>query len=84
MTQSLNWYEMSIANAKEFGLKPVAVIGKSAIVYKRPYSDKALPWENGNENINFTMPGVAATIFLVCCIVIGFIIGIIIGFSFLK
>lgn len=84
LIQSLNWYESSIAHAKEFDLKPVAVIGKSAIVYKRPYSDKALPWENGNENLNFIVTGKGTTIFLICCFIIGFIIGIIIGISILK
>lgn len=75
LTQSLKWYEMSIANAAQYDLKPVAVIGKSALVYKRPYSDKPLPWENGNENIKFSAPSLAAVLFLLCCAVLGFVIG---------
>ena len=66
---------MSIANAAQYDLKPVAVIGKSALVYKRPYSDKPLPWENGNENIKFSAPSLAAVLFLLCCAVLGFVIG---------
>ena len=76
-TQSLKWYEMSIANAARYDLKPVAVIGKTALVYKRPYSEKPLPWENGNENITFSTPSMVAAIFMGCCAVIGFALGFI-------
>lgn len=75
LTQSLKWYEVSIANAAQYDLKPVAAIGKSALIYKRPYSDKPLPWENGNENINFSTPTFGAVLFILCCAVIGFVIG---------
>lgn len=76
-TQSLKWYEMSIANAARYDLKPVAVIGKTALVYKRPYSEKPLPWENGNENITFSTPSMVAAIFMGCCAGIGFALGFI-------
>lgn len=73
--QSLKWYEMSIANAAKYDLKPVAVIGKSVLVYKRPYSDKHLPWENGNENLNVVSTTKEGILFLVCCFLIGAVIG---------
>jgi len=82
MTQSLKWYEMSIANAENYGLKPVAVIDKNVLVYKRAYSDENLPWENGNESINFAMPSVAAVIIAICSLALGLLIGIL-GVSFL-
>ncbi len=74
-TQSLKWYEMSIANAAQYGLKPVAVIGKTALIYKRPYSDQPLPWENGNENISFHTPTRIAIILMCCCAAAGFVVG---------
>lgn len=74
-SSGLKWYETSIADAAKYHLKPVAVIGKNAIVYKRPYSDEALPWENGNENLNHSSPTMAAVIFTITCFAVGFIIG---------
>lgn len=78
-TQSLKWYEMSIANAAQYDLKPVAVIDKIVLIYKRPYSDKPLPWENGNVNINYSTPARAAVILLVCSGIIGFVIGFLVA-----
>ncbi len=74
-SQSLKWYEMSIANAAQYGLKPVAVIDKHILIYTRPYSEKKIPWENGNENISFTSPGLKALLFVLICGAIGFVIG---------
>lgn len=78
--QSLKWYEMSIANAAQYDLKPVAVIGNVALIYKRPYSDKPLPWENGNENIGVSTPTRTAAIFIFGCAVIGYVLGYIFGY----
>ena len=73
--QSLKWYEMSIANAAKYDLKPVAVLDRSVLIYKRPYSDKPLPWENGNENLRFSSPAFAALVILLACFIVGFIAG---------
>lgn len=75
LTQSLKWYEMSIADTAQYGLTPVAAIGRSALVYKRPCSAEPLPCENGKESLNFSAPALTAVIFFVCCAVIGFIAG---------
>lgn len=75
MTQSLKWYEMSIADAARYGFKPVAVIGKSTLVYRRPVSDAAAPRENGKASLNFSAPALATLVFFTCCAVIGFFIG---------
>lgn len=75
LTQSTKWYEMSIANATQYDLKPVAIINKSILIYKRPYSEKPLPWENGNENINHSVPVLATILFLFICAIIGCLIG---------
>ncbi|MBQ7774837.1 MAG: DUF2812 domain-containing protein [Lachnospiraceae bacterium] len=72
---SLKWYEVSIADAAKYGLKPVAVINKSVLVYKRPYGDQSIPWENGNENINFAAPTLAGAIIMLVAFIIGVIIG---------
>ncbi|MBQ9141016.1 MAG: DUF2812 domain-containing protein [Lachnospiraceae bacterium] len=73
---SLNWYESSIANTAQYGLKPVAVINKRILIYKRPYSDAPLPWENGNENINFSLPTLAGLIIMIIAFSFGFLIGV--------
>ncbi len=73
--QSLKWYETSIANASKYGLYPVAVIDKKVLIYKRPYSDTPLPWENGNESIRFVAPPMAAILFTAACFIFGFVIG---------
>ncbi len=75
--QSLKWYEMSIANAAKYDLKPVAVLDKSVLIYKRPYSESALPWENGNENLRFASPAFAVLIILLACFIVGFFAGFI-------
>lgn len=77
--QGLKWYEMSIADAAQYGLKPVGVINKAILIYKRPYSDADLPWENGNENIGRLKLALVADIVLVCAFVIGFVVGLFMG-----
>ena len=72
---SLKWYEVSIADAATYGLTPVAVINKSILVYKRPYGDQAIPWENGNENLNITGPTLTGIIIMLIAFIIGLIIG---------
>ena len=72
----LKWYEVSIANAAQYDLKPVAVINKNVLVYKRPYSDKPLPWENGNDNLNFSAPSLAAVIIMISAFAVGVAIGV--------
>lgn len=72
--QSLKWYETSIANAAKYGLKPVAVVDKNVLLYKRPYSEQPLPWENGNENIRFFVPPLIAVLCFLACFAVGYII----------
>lgn len=72
---SLKWYETSIANATQYGLKPVAVIEKNVLVYKRPYSDDSQPWENGNSNINFAGLTLTGALILLALFILGFIVG---------
>lgn len=75
-TQSLKWYEMSIANAAKYGLKPVAVLDKTVLIYKRPYSESKLPWENGNENLFITSPTATVLLILLICFIVGFVAGL--------
>ncbi len=79
---SLNWYEASIANTAQYGLKPVAVINKHILIYKRPYSDAPLPWENGNENINFSLPTLSGLVIMLLFFCLGVIIGILAAIIF--
>lgn len=80
-TQSLKWYEMSIANAAKYDLKPVAVLDKTVLIYKRPYSESKLPWENGNENLYFSGPATAVLLILLGCFIAGFIAGFLGGIA---
>lgn len=79
----LRWYEASISNAEKFGLKPVAVINQTILLYKRPCSDEPSPWENDNEKLSFTSQMLKLVVgFLAIygiCMVIGFIVGFIMG-----
>ncbi len=76
LDNSTSWYEHSIAEAAAYGLKPVVVIHKNVLVYKRPYdSEAALPWENGNENIAHYTPCGSALVFIIACLALGFVIG---------
>ena len=74
---SLNWFEQSMANAAKFGLSPVAVIGKDVLIYKRPYSDAPLPWENGTERISHSIWAIFLRMasLLLICYVLGYIVG---------
>lgn len=78
---SPKWYETSIADAAQYGLKPVAVIHKNVLVYKRPYSDdhqeNPLPWENGGERIHKHTFITKSLLYLLSCFTVGFIVGII-------
>lgn len=76
LRQGLKWYETSIADAAQYNLKPVAAIGNNILIYKRPFSDEKLPWENGNENLNSVKLGGA----LVAIMVTAFVVGVIAGF----
>ena len=79
-SQSLKWYEMSIADARQYGLKPVGVIDKTVLIYKRPYSEERLPWENGNENINgWQRPTLIGAIIMICGFIVGFAVGYILS-----
>ena len=78
---SPKWYETSIADAAQYDLKPVAVLYKHVLVYKRPYSDDhkthPLPWENGGERIQKYAFVKTVALYLLICFAIGFIIGFI-------
>lgn len=78
-SMGLKWYEISIENASKYNLKPVAVIGNNIIIYKRPFSDEKLPWENGNENISAFHFNPVAKAILIGLFVVGFVIGFISG-----
>lgn len=75
-SQSLKWYELSIADAGQYGLKPVGVINKTILIYKRPYSEEGAPWENGNESLGewqkWTLYG---AVILICAFISGFAVG---------
>ncbi len=82
MFQSLNWYEASIASAAKHGLTPVAVINKNLLIFKRPYSEAALPWENGNQNIHLITPALASVLYLLGCFALGAVIGVVAAILF--
>uniref|UniRef100_UPI0040568383 DUF2812 domain-containing protein n=1 Tax=Acetatifactor sp. TaxID=1872090 RepID=UPI0040568383 len=75
-SQDLNWYEMSISEAAAYGLKPVAVVQKHVLIYKRPYSDEKLPWENGNAKISHSpFPSLLGMVFCIIGFFLGFLVG---------
>ncbi len=77
MDNSTRWYETSIAEAAQYDLKPVAILHKNVLIYKRPYNSEApLPWENGNESIARYTPAGGAFVFLFSCFAVGFVIGV--------
>lgn len=77
---SLKWYEMSITDAQQYGLKPVGVIRKMVLIYKRPYSEENLPWENGNENVSrWQKPTLIGGLILIVSFIVGFAVGYILG-----
>jgi hypothetical protein len=76
--RGLKWYEISIAEAEKYHLKPVAVIKQNILIYKRPYSEQELPWENGNETIGWSgTTTLRICAFFVICFIIGLIIGLV-------
>lgn len=79
---SLKWYETSMVNAAQYGLKPVAVINKTVLVYKRPYSHDPLPWENGNANLNLANSTLTFALFLLGAFIFGGICGFIAALIF--
>ena len=76
----LKWHETSIANAARYGLKPVALYKKNILIYKRPYSDAPLPWENGNDTVSYR-PTSSTVIFCSICGAIGAIIGVLLAMN---
>ncbi len=81
--QGLKWYEMSIADAEKYDLKPVGVINRSILIYKRPYSAANLPWENGNENIRgWAKPTLIGAGIMVGACIIGYMVGYLFGMLF--
>lgn len=77
--QSLKWYEVSISDAARYHLKPVAVVRQSILIYKRPFSDELLPWENGNENLWLKHPVVLAGITLILILTASYFVGYMLG-----
>ncbi len=77
--QSLQWYEMSMEDAKRYGLKPVGVIKKSILIYRRLYSDENIPWENGNERIGWQKPTLIGGVITIISFLFGFIMGFMLG-----
>lgn len=53
---SLKWYETSIAQAAKYNLKPIAVINKNILVYKRPHCEEPLPWKNNHKQVIGSLP----------------------------
>lgn len=78
----LRWYEASISNAEKFGLKPVAVINQTILLYKRPCSDKPYPWENDNEKLGFTHQVLKLVTGFLTIYGIAFIVGFVMGMIF--
>lgn len=74
-SQSLKWYEMSIADAAQYGLQPVGVIDKTVLIYKRPYSEERLPWENGNESIGWQKLTLYGAVLVIGAFIVGFAVG---------
>ena len=80
LSLGLKWFEASIEDAAQYNLKPIAVIGNNIIIYRRPFSDDKIPWENGNENFNITQIANPMILgFVAGCCIVGFIIGFVIG-----
>lgn len=79
LSQGLKWYEISIAEAAKHDLKPVAVMNRNILIYKRPYSEENLPWENGNETIGAKGLPLKLIMFFIACFLIGYLIGLVIA-----
>ena len=76
---SLKWYETSIAQAEQKGMKLACVMGRNVLIYKKPYSDELLPWENGNEDLRFMNMTVVSLLVVVCAFAIGALIGFVLA-----
>lgn len=73
---SLKWYETSIAQAEEKGMKLACVMGKNVLIYKKTYSDELLPWENGNEDLRYINMNATMLLVMVCAFAIGAVVGV--------
>ena len=73
--QGLKWFETSIAQAAEYGLKPIAIIKNRTIIFRRPHSDLPLPPMDGNKSISRVTPSLLAVIIIICTFLIGYCIG---------
>lgn len=76
---SLKWYEASIAQAEQKGMKLACVMGRNVLIYKKPYSDELLPWENGNEDLRVINITPETLLIMVCAGTIGAVIGFVIA-----
>lgn len=78
--RSPKWYETSIADAEQYGLKPVCVIKSDMIIYKRVYSNEKLPVENGNINISIQSKILKVSGAFMLLMIASFAIGFMIGY----
>ena len=76
----LLWYEASVSNAEKFGLKPIAVINRTMLLYKRPASDEPAPWDNDNEKLDFSSPALTVAIIFGTLFSFGLIVGFLAAF----
>ena len=83
-TLGLKWYEESMEQSAEYGLKPVAAIGNNLLIYKRPFSEERLPWENSNENVSLMVFSKAALILTIVYLLIGAAIGAVFAKGMVK
>ena len=79
MGASLKWYETSIALAAKHNLKPIAVVNRNILVYKRPHSEEPLPWENSRKRVFGPLPRkkyiILLAAFFLICFILGFFFG---------
>lgn len=74
----LKWYETSMADAAVYDLKPLGIVMKNAIIYRRPHSDKPLPPENENSSLNRQTRSLVGVALIAGALVLGAVIGILI------
>lgn len=84
MGASLKWYETSIALAAKHNLKPMAVVNRNILVYKRPHSEEPLPWENNVKRVFGPLPRKKYIIILVVFFLLCFILGFTLGREFMR
>ncbi len=75
-SSGLKWYEISITDATEYGLQPLGVIRKNAIIYRRPHSDKPLPSGNENQALHRRMPSLLGATLTAGALIVGLFLGI--------